>query len=132
MKEYVPKYINFGTVSINNNEHKELILKNIIMVSFEYEIIPLKLSDAISVEPLYGEIGAFSNKVIVFKFKPNAYGLYNAEYEFRLSEFDFEPVIINVSGSCNVYDKVMNDNMIKHMKKFIEKPNTTSLKEEVL
>jgi hypothetical protein len=122
MKEYVPRYINFGNVGINSGDHKEIILRNIITSSFEFEIVPIKVCEAISVDPLLGEVDAFSNKVIVFQFKPTAYGLYVAEYEFRLSEFDYEPFVINVSGTCNVYDKVIADNMIKHMKQFKHKP----------
>jgi phage-related protein len=134
MKEYVPKYINFGTVQINSGEHKEIVLRNVVTSSFEYEIVPLKVCDAISVDPLLGEIEGFSNKVIVFQFKPIAYGLYVAEYEFRLSEFDYQPIVINVCGTCNVYDKVMNDNMIKHMKQFKYKPidSEGTIKEKVV
>ncbi len=121
MNEYVPKYINFGNVGINSGDHKEIILRNIITSSFEFEIVPIKVCEAISVDPLLGEVDAFANKVIVFQFKPTAYGLYVSEYEFRLSEFDYEPVVINISGTCNVYDKV-SDNMIKHMKQFKHKP----------
>lgn len=126
MKEYIPRYIDFGNVQINTTETKELLLKNIITVPFEFEFVPIKSCPGIVIEPLVGEINPLSNKTINIKSIPTAYGLSIAEYEFRLSEFDYEPVLISISSSCNVYDKVLNENIIKHMKKLKENPNTSN------
>jgi hypothetical protein len=121
MKEYVPKYIDFGTISINTGDHKEIILRNIIDIGFEFELVPISTCEEIKIEPVYGEIQPISNKMITIKFVPQAYGIFKAEYEFRLSEFDFEPVLVSIFGSCNVFDKVINENIIKHMKKMKDK-----------
>jgi hypothetical protein len=117
LKEYVPKNIDFGTVAINTKEEKNIILKNIIDVGFEFELIPVSTCDEIKVEPLYGEVESLWNKTITISFNPKSFGIFKAEYNFVLSEFDFQPVMISIFGSCNVFDRVVSENIIKHMKK---------------
>jgi hypothetical protein len=126
MKEYVPKYIDFGTVPIQTEEYKEIPLKNIIDKAFEYELIPVKLCEQIKIEPLYGSIDGLSNRNISIKFTPTNYGIFQSEYEFRLSEMDYQPVLITISGSCNLYNRVVNENIIKHMKKLKDPDSTIS------
>jgi hypothetical protein len=122
-KDYVPKFLDLGNVALNMHEFKHLTLRNIITASFEYEFVPIKVSDNITLDSVVGVIEPLSNKTITFKFKPTSCGTFMAEYEFRLSEFDFKPVVISVSGTCNVYNIPNNTNMIKHMKQFKEDPN---------
>jgi hypothetical protein len=117
IKEYLPKYIDFGTVSINSTEKKQITLRNIINVPFEYEFVPVKHCSEIIIDPLFGDISSISNTFIDVKFSPKSYGFFQSEYEFRLSEMDYQPFFITISGSCNVFDKVLNENIIKHMKK---------------
>jgi hypothetical protein len=47
LKEYLPKYIDFGTFPINSLDTKEIVLNNTIPVTFEYELVPVKPNDAI-------------------------------------------------------------------------------------
>lgn len=125
IKDYIPKFIDFGTVPINNGDHKEIILRNIITLPFEFEFVPIKTCEEIKVEPIVGEVEALYNKVVTIKFFPQSYGLFVAEYEFRLSEYEYQPMIISISGSCNVFDKVISDNIIKRMKTLKDKDTTT-------
>ncbi len=117
LKDYVPKNIDFGNVPINTQQDKYIILKNIIDVGFEFELIPVSTCEDIKIEPLYGEIEALWNKSITISFNPKSYGIFMAEYKFVLSEFDYQPVLITIFGCCNVFDRVLNENIIKHMKK---------------
>lgn len=104
-KEYVPKYLDFGTVDINSTDSKDILLKNIIDLPFEYEIVPVKKTNEISIEPLMGEINANSFRVLTFKFSPKTYGFFKAEFEFRLSEHGYKNTVITVCGSCNTFDQ---------------------------
>jgi hypothetical protein len=116
MKDYIPRYLDLGNVNPHTAEYKHLVLRNIITATFEYEFVPITTCDCISIDPVVGIVEPLSNKTISFKFKPDHYGTFIAEYEFRLSEFDFKPVIISVSGTCNVYDT--GKTMLKSLKKF--------------
>lgn len=126
MKEYIPKYVDLGNVTVNSCLIKDLTLRNIIDVPFEYELISLKFCEEISLAPCTGEIDSCSQTIIYVKFSPKSYGFFQAEYEFRLSELDFEPVKLTISGNCNVFDKVLNENMIKHMKRLKEIPDNSN------
>jgi len=117
LKEYVPKNIDFGNVPINTRQNKEIILKNIIDVGFEFEVIPISTCDEIKIEPMYGEIEPLWNKNITISFNPKSYGIFKSEYKFVMSEFDYQPVMVTIFGCCNVFDRVLNENIIKHMKK---------------
>jgi len=123
MSDYVPRFIDFGTIAINSKGEKEIFLRNIITLPFEFEFIPKKTCEEIKIEPLYGEIDAISNKSIIFTFSPKSYGLFLSEYEFRLSEFEYKPFLITITANCNVYEKVLNENILIHMKKQREKKN---------
>lgn len=126
MKEYVPKYIDFGTVPIQTEEYKEIVLKNIIDKAFEFELVPVKLCEQITIDTLYGSVEGFTNRRISIKFTPSNYGIFQSEYEFRLSEMEFKPVLITIIGACNLYNRVLNENIIKHMKKLKDPDGTIS------
>ncbi len=120
MKEYLPKYIDFGNVSIDTAEQKIIYLKNIIDTAFEYEFVPTKQCEQISITPCYDSINPVSNEVIKIKFLPKSYGFFQAEYEFRLSEMDYVPLKVTISGSCNVYDKVIDENIVKYTRRVMD------------
>lgn len=117
MVDYVPRFVDFGTVGLNTTGRKEIYLRNIINLPFEFEFVPVKICKEIKMEPLCGEVESVSNKAITFTFSPQSYGLFISEYEFRLSEFEYKPFVITVTGNCNVFDKVLNENILIHMKK---------------
>jgi hypothetical protein len=116
VRDYLPKFFDFGTVTLGTEQQKIIPLKNIIDKPFEFEILPIKTCEEISIEPLLGNIEAFDLKNIYIRFKPKTYSFFRSEYEFRLSEMDYQPIIISIVGSCNLFDKVINENIIKHMK----------------
>jgi hypothetical protein len=124
MKEYLPKFIDFGTVPIQIGGMKDITLRNIIDKPFEFELVPVKLCEEIQIEPLFGNVDGLSNRNISIKFLPNSFGFFQSEYEFRLSELDYQPVLITISGSCNLYNRVINENIIKHMKKLKDPDGT--------
>ena len=115
--EYFPRFIDFGVVQINQIGIKEIYLKNIITLPFEFELVPKKTCNEVTIESMHGEIEGISNKKITFKFSPESYGLFLSEYEFHLSEFEYKPILITITGSCNVFDKVLNENIVTQMKK---------------
>lgn len=121
MNEYIPRFIDFGTIALNSKGQREIQLRNITTLPFEFEFVPVKSCDEIKIEPLYGEVDAVSNKTVLFTFTPAAYGLFIGEFEFRLSEYEYKPFIVTVSGNCNVFEKVLNENILIHMKKQREK-----------
>lgn len=117
LKDYVPRNLDFGNVPINTQQNKDIILKNIIDVGFEFELIPVSTCDEIKIEPMYGEIQPLWNKNITISFNPKSNGIFKSEYKFVMSEFDYQPVMVTIFGCCNVFDRVLNENIIKHMKK---------------
>jgi hypothetical protein len=125
--DYLSKFYDFGTVSLSTEQQKIIPLKNIIDKPFEFEIVPIKVCDEIRIEPLYGNIEAFDVKNIYIRFKPQTYSFFRSEYEFRLSEMDYQPLIISIVGSCNLFDKVLNENIIKHMKGLKEPEHSLDL-----
>jgi len=131
MNNYVPRFIDFGTIAINTKGHKEILLKNIITLPFEFELVPVKVCNEIQIGPLYGEIEAVSNKTISFTFAPESYGLFISEYEFRLSEFEYKPFLITITGNCNIFDKVLNENILIHMKKQRERKILSNMKSSI-
>ena len=81
----------------------------------------------IYVEPLFGEIDAESTKAITVKFSPVSYGIFIAEYEFKHSEYDYKNIKIQISGSCNTFDKVLHENLVP---KKAKSPKKYALKEK--
>lgn len=49
LKEYVPRMIDFGVVGINSTDYRDIRLHNIIPMSFEYEIVPIKTIPEITI-----------------------------------------------------------------------------------
>ena len=64
-----------------------------------------------------GEIEAESFKNIYLKFSPSSYGIFTSEYEFKHSEYDYKNIIVQVSGSCNTFDKVLHGDLIPKIRK---------------
>lgn len=104
--KYVPRFINFDSVLLNHTATKSITFKNIIeAASFEFEFVPVKTCPEIQILPFFGEIEPSSDRQITVSFNPSKYGTYISEYEFRLSEYNFEPIRVTISGTCKVYDK---------------------------
>lgn len=104
--KYIPRFINFDPVLLNHSDTKTVSFKNLIETSsFEFEFVPVKTSPEIIIQPFYGEILPSSEKSITIKFSPIKYGTYISEYEFRLSEYNFEPIRVTITGVCKVFDK---------------------------
>lgn len=104
--KYIPRFISFDAVMLNHSATKSFSFSNLIeTASFEFEFVPVSTSPEIQINPIFGEIEAQSEKTINITFSPVKYGTYISEYEFRLSEYNFEPIKLVVSGCCKVYEK---------------------------
>ena len=104
--KYVPKYISFDGIMINHTAEKILSFYNQIEDgSFEYEFVPIKTCPEITLNPIYSEVKAKTEVQVKIVFNPMKYGTFLSEYEFRLSEYNFEPVKVAISGVCKVFDK---------------------------
>lgn len=78
-------------------------------------------------DPLFGEIDSESTKVISIRFAPTSYGIFIAEYEFKHSEYEYKGTKIQISGSCNTFDKVIHENLVP---KKVKSPKRYNLKEK--
>ena len=112
---YVPKFIDFNNVVVFSNEKRTIKLFNkISKAAFQFEFYSndkVKTPE-IKIEPLYGEVKPNNEVSIDIIFNPNKLGIYTANYIFRLSEFDFNPTTIVITGSCNRlnnYDNLLNN-----------------------
>ena len=101
VKEYIPKMIDIGNVTIDTTERKEIAINNIIDIPFTYEIRCIRPCDEIALSPMSGEFPAFTTKRLVASLTPKKYGIFRAEFEFRMSEIDFVPYTFTVYGTCH-------------------------------
>ena len=101
VKDYIPKMIDIGNVTIDTTERKEIAINNIIDIPFTYEIRCIRPCDEITLSPMSGEFPAFNTKRLVASLTPKKYGIFRAEFEFRMSEIDFVPYTFTVYGTCH-------------------------------
>lgn len=121
--EYIPKFIDLGNVTIDTIEKKDLCINNIIDIPFTYEIKCVKECSEISISPMVGEFPALNSKRLLISMAPKKYGIFRAEYEFKMSEIDFVPYIFTIYGTCH------NFSLRKNYYEFTEEDMT---KEELL
>lgn len=121
--EYIPKFIDLGNVTIDTIEKKDLCINNIIDIPFTYEIKCVKECREISISPMVGEFPALNSKRLLISMAPKKYGIFRAEYEFKMSEIDFVPYIFTIYGTCH------NFSLRKNYYEFTEEDMT---KEELL
>ncbi|MCQ2818369.1 MAG: hypothetical protein MJ252_13970 [archaeon] len=101
VKEYIPKLIDLGNVPVEEEQVKEVMMKNVIDTPFSFEITPLKESQEIKIFPSKGIIQPLNNFTINVKFKPMKYGIFRGEYELRVSEVNFVPFKFSVYGTSH-------------------------------
>ena len=103
-KEYIPKLIDFGNITIDTSSSKEISVKNIIDQNFKYKITPINDCKEIKIEKMEDTFYEMKDNVIKITITPQKYGIFRGEYEFQVSEVDFQPYIFTVFATCNCFE----------------------------
>ena len=114
VKEYVPKMIDLGNITIETTEKKEFAINNIIDIPFKFQITPLNECEEISLTPLIGEIKPFETQKFNISITPKKYGIFRGEYEFKVNEVDYQPHKFEIFATCKSYD---TNNLIEEAQK---------------
>ena len=88
----VPKQIDMGQGCIVGQTYtKDISIESNCPVTFSYEIKEVKPHPDIQLSPMVGDILGMQATRMTFTYTPMSYTTASAEFEFRTSEFDFEP-----------------------------------------
>ena len=104
VKEYIPKLIDFGNITIDTSSSKEISVKNLIDQNFKYKITPINDCKEIKIEKMEDTFYEMKDNVIKITITPQKYGIFRGEYEFQVSEVDFQPYIFTVFATCNCFE----------------------------
>ena len=104
VKEYIPKLIDFGNVAIDETESRNISIKNLIDQNFKYKITPINDCPEIKIENLEDVFHEMKDNLIKISITPHKYGIFKGEYEFQVSEVDFQPYIFTVFATCNSFE----------------------------
>ena len=104
VKEYIPKLIDFGNVTIDTSSSKEIYVKNLIDQNFKYKITPISDCKEIKIEKMEDTFYEMKENSIKITITPQKYGIFKGEYEFQVSEVDFQPYIFTVFATCNSFE----------------------------
>ena len=104
VKEYIPKLIDFGNVTIDTSVTKNISVKNLIDQNFKYKITPINDCKEIKIEKMEDTFHEMKDNLIKITITPNKYGIYRGEYEFQVSEVDFQPYKFTVFATCNSFE----------------------------
>ena len=104
VKEYIPKLIDFGNIPIDTSETKSISVKNLIDQNFKYKITPVMDCKEIKIEKMEDTFYEMKDNLIKITVSPQRYGIFKGEYEFQVSEIDFQPYIFTVFATCNSFE----------------------------
>ena len=104
VKEYIPKLIDFGNITIDTAETKEISVKNLIDQNFKYKITPINDCKEIKIEKMEDTFYEMKDNLIKITVTPNKYGILRGEYEFQVSEVDFQPYQFTIFATCNSFE----------------------------
>ena len=104
VKEYIPKLIDFGNIPIDTTTTKSISVKNLIDQNFKYKITPITDCKEIKIEKMEDTFYEMKDNLIKITINPQKYGIFKGEYEFQVSEVDFQPYIFTVFATCNSYE----------------------------
>ena len=104
VKEYIPKLIDFGNVTIDTSVTKNISVKNLIDQNFKYKITPISDCKEIKIEKMEDTFYEMKDNLIKITVNPQKYGIFKGEYEFQVSEVDFQPYIFTVFATCNSFE----------------------------
>ena len=104
VKEYIPKLIDFGNITIDSTVTKNISVKNLIDQNFKYKIIPINDCKEIKIEKMEGTFYEMKDNLINISINPQKFGIFKGEYEFQVSEVDFQPYTFTVFATCNSFE----------------------------
>ena len=104
VKEYIPKLIDFGNIPIDLPTTKNITVKNLIDQNFKYKITPINDCKEIKIEKMEDTFYEMKDNLIKITINPQKYGIFKGEYEFQVSEVDFQPYIFTIFATCNSYE----------------------------
>ena len=103
-KEYIPKLIDFGNIPIDTIVSKNISVKNLIDQNFKYKITPMNECPEIVIDKMEDTFYEMKDNLIKVTISPKKYGIFKADYEFQVSEVDFQPYIFTVFATCNSFE----------------------------
>ena len=103
-KEYIPKLIDFGNIPIDTTVSKNISVKNLIDQNFKYKITPMNECPEIIIDKMEDTFYEMKDNLIKVTISPKKYGIFKADYEFQVSEVDFQPYIFTVFATCNSFE----------------------------
>ena len=139
VKDYIPKMIDLGNITIETTEKKDFAINNIIDIPFKFQITPINECDEISLTPLNGEIKPFETQKFNISITPKKYGILRGEYEFKVNEIDYQPLKFQIFATCNNYNtnnlieeaqKISKEEMLKKYSKNYLPQNEDEFKED--
>ena len=104
VKEYIPKLIDFGNVPIDTTVSKNISVKNLIDQNFKYKITPINDCPEIKIEKMEDTFYEMKDNLIKITINPQKYGIFRGEYEFQISEVDFQPYTFTIFATCNSFE----------------------------
>ena len=104
VKEYIPKLIDFGNITIDTSSSKDISVKNLIDQNFKYKITPINDCKEIKIEKMEDTFYEMKENIIKITITPQKYGIFRGEYEFQVSEVDFQPYIFTIFATCNCFE----------------------------
>ena len=104
VKEYIPKLIDFGNIPIDSSVSKNISVKNLIDQNFKYKITPMNDYPEIKIDKMEDTFYEMRDNLIKITISPKKYGIYKGDYEFQVSEVDFQPYIFTVFATCNSFE----------------------------
>eukprot|EP00439_Symbiodinium_sp_Y106_P081206 s1258_g20.t1 len=97
----LPRIIDFGAIAIGTSRSKVIPLSCKIPIQFEFEIDVVESHSDFSISPLAGVIPADGSTEVVITFTPTRHRTARAELRFQIAQFDFQPMMVTLLGSCS-------------------------------
>ena len=104
VKEYIPKLIDFGNIPIDSTVSKNISVKNLIDQNFKYKITPMNECPEIKIDKMEDTFYEMKDNLIKVTISPKKYGIFKGDFEFQVSEVDFQPYIFTVFATCNSFE----------------------------
>ena len=104
VKEYIPKLIDFGNIPIDSTVSKNISVKNLIDQNFKYKITPMNDCPEIKIDKMEDTFYEMKDNLIKVTISPKKYGIFKGDFEFQVSEVDFQPYIFTVFATCNSFE----------------------------
>jgi len=97
----LPRLLDFGSVAIGTSKSKTIPLSCKIPIQFEFEVTVVEAHPDLCISPLAGIIPADGSSEISVTFAPMKHRTARAELQFKVAQFNSEPVLVTVLGSCS-------------------------------